>query len=58
MKGWGFVFLVLGIGSFLFPMLDMQFRFLSFFGDATPVVGGVFAVVGALLLLLGIRGGE
>lgn len=42
--------LVLGVGSFILPMMGMQFRLLSAFGEATPFIGGGMAVLGGILL--------
>jgi hypothetical protein len=57
MRGWGIILLIFGIGSFVLPMMGMQFRLLSIFGEAAPIVGIILAVVGALLLALSFRGG-
>lgn len=50
MRGWGITLLILGIGSFILPLMGMQFRLLSLFGDAAPIVGIALAVIGGLLL--------
>jgi hypothetical protein len=41
----------LGAGSFLLPLIGLQFRIMNLFGDATPiiaialVIGGIFMVI-------------
>ncbi|MFO0969239.1 MAG: hypothetical protein U0793_27095 [Gemmataceae bacterium] len=52
MRGLGIAFLVLGIGSFILPLMGLQFRALGAFGQATPFIGAGLAVVGAVLLIL------
>ena len=52
MRGWGIMLLILGIGSFVLPFLGVQFRLLAIFGIFAPVLGGILAVVGAVLLIL------
>jgi hypothetical protein len=52
MRGWGITFLILGVGSILLPMIGMQFCLMSFFGDATPIVGGILAVVGLVMVIV------
>lgn len=42
--------LILGVGSFILPMMGLQFKLLSLFGEATPFVGGGMAVLGGILL--------
>ncbi len=51
MRGWGVLFIILGIGSFILPMFHMQFRLVSIFGDG-PGPGIGFIVMGGVLLLI------
>jgi hypothetical protein len=50
-KGLGAMLVFLGAGSFLLPLIGLQFRIMNLFGDATPiiaialVIGGIFMVV-------------
>jgi hypothetical protein len=53
MVGWGILLLVLGIGSLLLPMLDMQFRLMELVDPYQPWAGIVVAVIGAVLVFLG-----
>jgi hypothetical protein len=53
MVGWGILLLVLGIGSLLLPMLNMQFRLMELVDPYQPWAGIVVAVIGAVLVFLG-----
>lgn len=55
MRGWGITLLILGIGSFVLPLMGLQFRLLNLFGAATPVLGAVLAAVGVVLVILSLR---
>lgn len=46
--------LILGLGSFILPMFGFQFRILSIFGDAAPLVGIILTILGIVLLVVGI----
>jgi uncharacterized membrane protein YgdD (TMEM256/DUF423 family) len=52
MRSWGIYLLIFGIGSFLLPMMGLQFKLLSLLGSSTPIVGGVLTVAGIVLLVL------
>jgi uncharacterized membrane protein YgdD (TMEM256/DUF423 family) len=52
MRSWGIYLLIFGIGSFLLPMMGLQFKLLSLLGNSTPIVGGVLTVAGVVLLVL------
>jgi len=52
MRSWGIYLLIFGIGSFLLPMMGLQFKLLSLLGNATPIVGAVLTVAGIALLVL------
>lgn len=43
--------LVFGVGSFVLPMLGLQFKLLSLFGSATPLVGLGLIVLGGVLFV-------
>ena len=52
MRSWGIYLLIFGIGSFLLPMMGLQYKLLSMLGNSTPLVGGVLTVAGIVLLVL------
>jgi len=53
MRGLGVALLILGIGSFILPLVGMQFRLLSLFGEGSqPIVAIVIAVIGAVLIFV------
>lgn len=53
MMGWGFTFLVLGIGSIILPHFDVQFVLMSFMDNAQPFAGIGIAVLGAIMMAVG-----
>ena len=53
MTGIGILLLVLGIGSFILPMIGFQFRLMDLVEDYQPFAGIIVAVIGAVLLYLG-----
>jgi hypothetical protein len=53
MVGWGILLLVLGVGSLLLPMLDMQFRLMELLDPYQPWAGIVVAVIGGVLVFMG-----
>ena len=56
MKSWGVTFLLLGIGSFVLPMMNLQFSLISIFGEGNEMItGGVFLAIGIVLFILGSR---
>jgi len=55
MRGFGILLLVLGLGSFVLPVMNLQFRIMSVFGKPASTVAMVMAVVGAVLLFLSFR---
>jgi len=56
MRSTGIWLLVLGVGAFILPFFGLQFKVLSLFGDALPMVAGGMALVGAVLVALSFRG--
>lgn len=57
MRNAGIWLLVLGAGSFLLPLIGLQFRILDLLGEARPLIAGVMAAAGAVMLALSFRGG-
>jgi protein-S-isoprenylcysteine O-methyltransferase Ste14 len=55
MVGFGVLLIVLGIGSLLLPMMDIQFTLMALFDDYQPIAGIVVAAIGVVLLMLGMR---
>jgi hypothetical protein len=55
MVGLGVLLIVLGIGSLLLPMLDIQFQIMQLLDAYQPVAGIVIAAVGVVLVVLGRR---
>jgi hypothetical protein len=58
MRNWGIWLLVLGVGAFVLPYFGLQFKILSVFGEALPMVAGGVAVAGAVMLGLSFRAGS
>lgn len=48
----GLFLIVLGVGSFVLPLMGIQFRLIQAFGE-TPAVGAAFVGVGSLLYFIG-----
>jgi hypothetical protein len=56
MRNWGIFCLILGVGAFVLPMMDMQFRLLNVLGEEnTPLLAGLLIVVGVVLVGLSMR---
>ena len=55
MRNTGIWMMVFGVGAFVLPYMGLQFRILSIFGEALPMVAGGLAVVGAVLVGLSFR---
>lgn len=53
MRSWGVWCLILGVGGFILPMLGVQFVILSIFGEAEPIVAGLLAVAGLIMVIAG-----
>ena len=56
MRSWGIWMVILGVGAFVLPYFGLQFKILNLFGEASPMVAGGLAVIGAVLLGLSFRG--
>lgn len=50
MRRWGIWCLILGAGSFVLPLVGMQFVLLDLFGEARPYVAGAMIIAGAAML--------
>ena len=55
MRNAGIWMLVFGVGAFVLPYFGLQFKILSIFGDALPMVAGGLALVGGILLAMSLR---
>ena len=55
MVGLGAFLVILGIGSLVLPMFDIQFQLMSLLDDYQPVAGIAVAAIGAVLILMGLR---
>jgi hypothetical protein len=53
MVGWGILLIVLGAGSLLLPQMGYQFSLMELVDDFQPWAGIVVAVIGAILVLMG-----
>lgn len=49
MAGWGVILLIIGIGSFILPHFNIQFKLVTLFG---PASGFIFAGIGLVLIIL------
>jgi hypothetical protein len=52
----GTLLLLLGLGSFVLPLVGLQFRVLSLFGENQTIAAIGMVVVGGLMLAAGSRG--
>ncbi len=53
MRGWGVTLLLIGLGSFVLPMMGMQFKLVSIFGEYEMIAGIAMAVIGGLMVAFG-----
>lgn len=58
MRGVGIMLLLIGAGSFVLPRMGIQFKLISLFGAYQTHAAIGFLAVGAVLLLLGLKGGK
>jgi hypothetical protein len=50
MRGWGITLIILGVGSFILPLMGMQFALVSVFGEAQmPAAIGMIVIGGAMV---------
>ena len=52
-KGLGAMLVFLGAGSFLLPLVGLQFRIMNLFGSATPIIAIALIVGGILMVIKG-----
>jgi len=52
-KGLGAMLVFLGAGSFLLPLVGLQFRIMNLFGDATPIIAIALVIGGILMVVKG-----
>ena len=57
MIGWGIFLIILGAGSLVLPLIDVQFRLMELVDPWQPFAGIVVAVIGAGLVLYGMNRG-
>ncbi len=50
MKSWGVTFLILGVGTFVLPIVGLEFTIMSLFGDERPMVAILLAIAGLLMV--------
>ena len=55
MAGLGVLLVILGIGSLVLPMLNIQFQIMRLLDDYQPIAGIAIAAIGVLLVVLGTR---
>ena len=55
MTGIGVLLIVLGVGSLLLPMFDLQFRLMEFVDPYQPWAGLVVGIIGAVLVGMGLQ---
>jgi hypothetical protein len=58
MVGWGIFLIIMGAGSLLLPSLGFQFRLMELVDAYQPYVGIVVAIIGAVLVFLGMTRGS
>ena len=58
MRTLGTYCLIFGVGSFVLPMVGLQFKLLSLFGSATPFVGLALIALGGVLFVAGPKQAE
>lgn len=56
MRSWGLLCLILGVGAYILPMMNMQFMLLDVFGpENVPLIASVLIGVGVVLVALSMR---
>lgn len=56
LASWGVTMLIIGVGSFILPLMGLQFKILIPLGDAAPIGGVVLAILGGVLIAIGKSG--
>lgn len=52
-KGLGGLLTVLGVGSFVLPLMGIQFKLMAIFGDYTWLAGIAATILGVTLMMIG-----
>jgi len=55
MTGFGVLLIILGLGSLLLPMFNLQFRLMELVDPYQPFAGILVAAIGAVLVYLGLQ---
>ena len=55
MTGFGVLLIILGLGSLLLPMFNLQFRLMDIVDPYQPFAGIIVAAIGAVLMYLGLQ---
>ena len=55
MTGFGVLLIILGLGSLLLPLFDLQFRLMEFVDPYQPWAGFIIGAIGAILVGLGLQ---
>ncbi|HEX5014432.1 MAG TPA: hypothetical protein VFV72_09775 [Candidatus Limnocylindrales bacterium] len=55
MTGFGVLLIILGLGSLLLPMFNLQFRLMEIVDPYQPFAGIIVAAIGAVLVYLGLQ---
>jgi hypothetical protein len=55
MIGWGIFLIILGAGSLVLPLIDVQFRLMELVDPWQPFAGIIVAVIGVALVLYGMN---
>jgi hypothetical protein len=55
MTGFGVLLIILGLGSILLPMFNLQFRLMELVDPYQPFAGIIVALIGAALVYLGLQ---
>jgi hypothetical protein len=55
LRQWGIYLLIFAVGAFFLPLAGLQFTILSVFGESLPLVAGVMAVAGTVMIGLAYR---
>ena len=58
MIGWGIFLIILGAGSLVLPLIDVQFRLMELVDPWQPFAGIIVAVIGVALVLYGMNRGS